>query len=147
MLCNIRVTPLVPVHSQHSAYHLASLDHRLGHCRQAKSKGRHGNKRTEEQEDAELLQDEDTGAVTHRVTQQPSCIKHGQMRKYQIEGLNWLIHLYDNGINGILADEMVSLLDQLQDCNFPETTQYYGQTVNIKIGSVKPSMMRMGPTS
>ena len=29
------------------------------------------------------------------------------MRKYQLEGLNWLIHLYDNGINGILADEMV----------------------------------------
>jgi hypothetical protein len=24
----------------------------------------------------------------------------------QIEGLNWLIRLYDNGINGILADEM-----------------------------------------
>ena len=29
------------------------------------------------------------------------------MRKYQLEGLNWLIHLFDNGINGILADEMV----------------------------------------
>ena len=25
-----------------------------------------------------------------------------------LQGLNWLIHLYDNGINGILADEMVS---------------------------------------
>ena len=24
-----------------------------------------------------------------------------------MQGLNWLIHLYDNGINGILADEMV----------------------------------------
>jgi hypothetical protein len=29
------------------------------------------------------------------------------MREYQMQGLNWLIHLYDNGINGILADEMV----------------------------------------
>ena len=28
------------------------------------------------------------------------------MRDYQIEGLNWLISLYDRGINGILADEM-----------------------------------------
>ena len=28
------------------------------------------------------------------------------MRSYQIEGLNWLIALYDTGINGILADEM-----------------------------------------
>ena len=29
------------------------------------------------------------------------------MRDYQLEGLNWMIQLYDNGINGILADEMV----------------------------------------
>ena len=43
----------------------------------------------------------------HRLTVQPSCIKFGQMREYQLQGLNWLIHLYDNGINGILADEMV----------------------------------------
>ena len=28
------------------------------------------------------------------------------MRDYQIEGLNWLIHLHDTGLNGILADEM-----------------------------------------
>lgn len=30
----------------------------------------------------------------------------GEMRDYQIRGLNWLISLYENGINGILADEM-----------------------------------------
>ena len=29
------------------------------------------------------------------------------MRDYQLQGLNWLISLYENGINGILADEMV----------------------------------------
>lgn len=29
------------------------------------------------------------------------------MRDYQIRGLNWMISLYENGINGILADEMV----------------------------------------
>ena len=29
------------------------------------------------------------------------------MRDYQVRGLNWLIKLYENGINGILADEMV----------------------------------------
>lgn len=27
-------------------------------------------------------------------------------REYQLEGLNWMIRLYENGINGILADEM-----------------------------------------
>ena len=58
-------------------------------------------------EDADLLKDglEGTG---HRLSQQPSVIKHGIMREYQMQGLNWLIHLYDNGINGILADEMVT---------------------------------------
>ncbi len=35
-------------------------------------------------------------------------IKTGKMRDYQVRGLNWLISLYENGINGILADEMVS---------------------------------------
>lgn len=34
-------------------------------------------------------------------------IKTGKMRDYQVRGLNWLISLYENGINGILADEMV----------------------------------------
>ena len=28
------------------------------------------------------------------------------MRPYQLEGLNWMIRLYDHGMNGILADEM-----------------------------------------
>ena len=37
-------------------------------------------------------------------------IKNGTMRDYQIQGLNWLISLYENGINGILADEMVCFL-------------------------------------
>ena len=69
--------------------------------------GRHGGKYTEEQEDADMLKDNTQS--THRLTTQPSCIKHGNMREYQIQGLNWLIHLYDNGINGILADEMVRL--------------------------------------
>ena len=33
----------------------------------------------------------------------------GKMRDYQLAGLNWLIRLYENGINGILADEMVGV--------------------------------------
>lgn len=35
----------------------------------------------------------------------PAYIK-GEMRDYQLRGLNWLISLYENDINGILADEM-----------------------------------------
>jgi SWI/SNF-related matrix-associated actin-dependent regulator of chromatin subfamily A member 5 len=30
------------------------------------------------------------------------------MRPYQLQGLNWMISLHHNGLNGILADEMVS---------------------------------------
>lgn len=36
----------------------------------------------------------------------PAFIANGQLRDYQVRGLNWMISLYDNGINGILADEM-----------------------------------------
>lgn len=28
------------------------------------------------------------------------------MRDYQVQGLNWMVGLHHNGINGILADEM-----------------------------------------
>ena len=58
-----------------------------------------------------------------RLLKQPPCIAHGKMRAYQLEGLNWLIKLYENGINGILADEMglgktlqtISLLGYLKE--------------------------------
>lgn len=39
-------------------------------------------------------------------------VKSGKMRDYQVRGLNWLISLYENGINGILADEMVNVPSQ-----------------------------------
>lgn len=32
---------------------------------------------------------------------------HGVMRPYQLQGLNWMVSLQHNGLNGILADEMV----------------------------------------
>ncbi|KAG6612213.1 Chromatin-remodeling complex ATPase chain [Phytophthora cinnamomi] len=41
-----------------------------------------------------------------RLTKQPSVIKFGTMRAYQLEGLSWMINLAHQGINGILADEM-----------------------------------------
>lgn len=34
-------------------------------------------------------------------------IKFGKLREYQIEGVNWLVKLYDTKMSGILADEMV----------------------------------------
>jgi hypothetical protein len=65
---------------------------------------------TEEEEDEELidaaheLDDEDE--VITRFDESPWYIKNGQMRDYQVRGLNWMISLYQSGINGILADEM-----------------------------------------
>ena len=71
-------------------------------------RGRHSGKFSEEAEDEQMLKEEDTLVERgHRLSTQPSVISGGTMREYQLQGLNWLIHLYDNGINGILADEMV----------------------------------------
>ena len=81
-----------------------------GECRK-KKRDRH-DQADEEAEDAELLADEEGEGANGRgtrLTAQPSVIQGGTMREYQMQGLNWLIHLYDNGINGILADEMVRL--------------------------------------
>jgi SWI/SNF-related matrix-associated actin-dependent regulator of chromatin subfamily A member 5 len=33
-------------------------------------------------------------------------IHGGKMRDYQVQGLNWMVSLHHNGLNGILADEM-----------------------------------------
>jgi DNA helicase INO80 len=37
--------------------------------------------------------------------QQPDMF-NGELKNYQLKGMNWLMNLYDQGINGILADEM-----------------------------------------
>ena len=37
---------------------------------------------------------------------QPSNLVGGKLMPYQIEGLQWLLSLWENGLNGILADEM-----------------------------------------
>ena len=45
--------------------------------------------------------------VTEKVTQQPLLLIGGQLKDYQIKGLQWMVSLYNNRLNGILADEMV----------------------------------------
>lgn len=40
----------------------------------------------------------------HEVPQ--PTIFSGELKAYQLKGMNWLANLYDQGINGILADEM-----------------------------------------
>jgi SNF2 family DNA or RNA helicase len=46
---------------------------------------------------------------THRhleKVQQPTMLKGGDLKEYQLGGLQWLVSLYNNNLNGILADEM-----------------------------------------
>lgn len=37
---------------------------------------------------------------------QPALVSGCTMKDYQLDGLEWLVSLYENGLNGILADEM-----------------------------------------
>ncbi|CAD8057910.1 unnamed protein product [Paramecium primaurelia] len=71
--------------------------------------------------------------ITHRiketVTKQPVLLEGGQLKQYQVQGLDWLVSLYNNSLNGILADEMglgktiqtISLL-----CYLIETKKNFG---------------------
>jgi len=63
-------------------------------------------RRTEAEEDAELLKDEKRGGSAETVFRESPAFIQGEMRDYQVAGLNWLISLHENGISGILADEM-----------------------------------------
>jgi len=80
---------------------------------------RRARKKNEEEELKEVEKSEVKGI---RFTESPPYIKFGKMRDYQVRGLNWMIGLYESGINGILADEMglgktlqsISILGYLQ---------------------------------
>ncbi|TIA78975.1 hypothetical protein E3P92_03554 [Wallemia ichthyophaga] len=69
-----------------------------------KAKKNQSRRKTEKEEDEELLQDEEDEPFAF--TETPAFIQNCTMRDYQVQGLNWMIGLHHNGINGILADEM-----------------------------------------
>ncbi|KAK6803870.1 hypothetical protein RDI58_001654 [Solanum bulbocastanum] len=45
-------------------------------------------------------------SIQEKVTEQPAMLQGGELRSYQIEGLQWMLSLFNNNLNGILADEM-----------------------------------------
>ncbi|GJN36078.1 hypothetical protein PR202_gb24914 [Eleusine coracana subsp. coracana] len=45
-------------------------------------------------------------SIEEKVTEQPSALEGGELRPYQLEGLQWMLSLFNNNLNGILADEM-----------------------------------------
>eukprot|EP00980_Cylindrotheca_fusiformis_P018816 scaffold6276_cov138-Cylindrotheca_fusiformis.AAC.3 len=70
------------------------------------SRGKKG-RMTEEEEDAQMLKSAQSKRRVVRLENQPTILApHCKMHPYQLEGLNWLIKLHCNGVNGILADEM-----------------------------------------
>ena len=69
--------------------------------------GDHRHRMTEQEEDEEILNDLNHSKKSMvQFDESPNFVKNGKMRDYQVRGLNWMISLYENGINGILADEM-----------------------------------------
>lgn len=62
---------------------------------------------------------------THRTAEnviQPKMLKGGELKEYQMAGLQWLVSLYNNNLNGILADEMglgeiIALVSMLNNGN------------------------------
>merc|ERR1719268_753836 len=45
-------------------------------------------------------------SITEEVTEQASIMVGGKLKEYQIKGLEWMVSLNNNNLNGILADEM-----------------------------------------
>ncbi|XP_038721523.1 uncharacterized protein LOC120013703 isoform X1 [Tripterygium wilfordii] len=45
-------------------------------------------------------------SIKENITDQPTSLQGGKLREYQMNGLRWLVSLYNNHLNGILADEM-----------------------------------------
>lgn len=62
-------------------------------------------RKTEKEEDAELLKEQGSSKQPFEFTESPGYV-NGELRPYQIQGLNWLVSLYENNLSGILADEM-----------------------------------------
>lgn len=59
--------------------------------------------------DKETAQVKDYYRSTHKrveLVSQPRMLKGGDLKEYQLAGLQWMVSLYNNGLNGILADEM-----------------------------------------
>lgn len=55
-----------------------------------------------------------THQIKEKVTEQASILTGGQLKSYQVQGLEWMVSLYNNKLNGILADEMVSFSSRAQ---------------------------------
>ena len=74
------------------------------------SKSSTGDSSPGQENSAESSTTENDGSVSTYggtiIMRQPESLKGGQLMSYQLEGLQWLLSLWENGLSGILADEM-----------------------------------------
>ncbi|KAJ5628018.1 hypothetical protein N7490_010246 [Penicillium lividum] len=91
------------------------------------------------QQAAEEFEDKPTvlGEQELVATQQPKLVSGGQMRTYQLEGLEWLKTLWMNGLCGILADEM----------GLGKTVQAISMIAFMKENGVSGPYLVVGPLS
>lgn len=47
-----------------------------------------------------------THTILEEIKEDPKTLQGGKLKSYQIQGLEWMVSLYNNCLNGILADEM-----------------------------------------
>lgn len=78
----------------------------VSHHRDGTSKKRSGRASVELSQEGEGSSDDETEEHVF-LTKQPACIKYGHLKDYQLEGLNWMIHLMEKGLNGILGKQFL----------------------------------------
>ena len=69
------------------------------------------------------------------IFQQPSNLTGGTLMPYQLEGVRWLLSLWENGLNGILADEM----------GLGKTIQIIGMVAHLRLRNTPGPYLIAGP--